>query len=166
MYTKIYWIHDFSNGAKLGIMPRPRGDDWLEEEIIKLKKQQIGLWVSLLEQDEINELGLRNQPALCSKHDLEYLNFPIVDRNVPEKDNKIDSLIEQLSQKVQSGHSVVIHCRMGIGRSSIIAACILLKAGFKTEQILQKITSARGLKVPDTDAQIQWLKNREKTTAK
>ena len=165
MYTKIYWIHDFANGAKLGIMPRPRGDDWLEEEIIKLKKQHIGLWVSLLEQDEMNELGLRKQPALCSKHDLEYINFPIVDRQVPEKGNKIESLIDELYQKIRSGSSVVIHCRMGIGRSSIIAACILLKAEFKTEQILQKITLARGLKVPDTDAQIQWLKNREKTNS-
>ncbi|HEX6429789.1 MAG TPA: dual specificity protein phosphatase family protein [Niastella sp.] len=166
MYTKIYWIHDFANGAKLGIMPRPRGDDWLEEEIVKLKKQNTGLWVSLLEQDEMNELGLRNQPALCSKHDLEYINFPIVDRHVPDKGTKIDSLIEQLYQKIQNGNSVVIHCRMGIGRSSIIAACVLLKQGFKTEQILQKITSARGLKVPDTDDQIQWLKNREKTISK
>jgi hypothetical protein len=42
MYTKIYWIHDFANGAKLGIMPRPRGDDWLEEEIVKLKKLKVG----------------------------------------------------------------------------------------------------------------------------
>jgi len=166
MYTKIYWIYNFANGAKLGIMPRPRGDDWLEEEIIKLKKQQIGLWVSLLEQHEINELGLRKQPALCSKHDLEYISFPIVDRSVPEKGTKVDSLIEQLFQQIQNGSSVVIHCRMGIGRSSIIAACILLKEGFTTDQILQKITSARGLKVPDTEAQIQWLKNREKSISK
>jgi protein-tyrosine phosphatase len=162
LYTKVYWVHDFANGAKPGIMPRPRGDDWLEEEIIKLKKQNIGSWVSLLEQQEINELGLRNQQTLCFKHELEYINFPIVDRNIPEKGNKIDSLIDQLYQKIQTGNSVVIHCRMGIGRSSIIAGCILLKAGFKTDQILQKITSARGLKVPDTDQQVQWLKSREK----
>jgi protein-tyrosine phosphatase len=155
-------VHDFANGAKLGIMPRPRGDDWLEEEIIKFKKQNIGTWVSLLEQHEINELGLRNQQSLCSKHKLEYINFPIVDRSIPEKGNKIDSLIETLYQKAKTGNSVVIHCRMGIGRSSIIAGCILLKAGFKTDQILQKITSARGLKVPDTDQQVQWLKSREK----
>jgi protein-tyrosine phosphatase len=155
-------VHDFANGAKLGIMARPRGDDWLEEEIMKFKKQNIGTWVSLLEQHEINELGLRNQQALCSKHELEYINFPIVDRSIPDKGNKIDSLIETLYQKTQTGNSVVIHCRMGIGRSSIIAGCILLKAGFKTDHILQKITSARGLKVPDTDQQIQWLKSREK----
>jgi protein-tyrosine phosphatase len=162
LYTKIYWVHDFANGAKLGIMPRPRGGDWLEEEIIKFKKQNIGTWVSLLEQHEINELGLRDQQTLSSKHELEYINFPIVDRSIPEKGSKIDALIETLYQKTKTGNSVVIHCRMGIGRSSIIAGCILLKAGFKTDQILQKITSARGLKVPDTDQQVQWLKSREK----
>jgi protein-tyrosine phosphatase len=156
-------VHDFGNGAKLGIMPRPRGDDWLEEEIIKLKTQDIGIWVSLLEHHEINELGLKDQHTLCSKHQLEYINFPIVDRSIPEKGNKIDSLIDKLFQKTQTGNSVVIHCRMGIGRSSIIAGCILLKAGFKTDQILQKITSARGLKVPDTDQQVKWLKEREKS---
>lgn len=163
MYTKIYWIHDFANGAKLGIMPRPRGDDWLEEEIVKLKKQNIGSWVSLLEQYEISELGLRDQQSLCLKHEIEYINFPIADRSIPAKGGKIELLIDQLYQKIQNGNSVVIHCRMGIGRSSIIAGCILLKVGFKTEQVLQIITAARGPKVPDTYQQVQWLKDREKS---
>jgi protein-tyrosine phosphatase len=162
MYTKIHWVHQFDNGSKIGIMPRPRGNDWLEEEIIQLKKQNVGILVSLLEQQEINELGLKKQEPLCGKHDLEYANFPIVDRGVPDKNAKIDSLIDQLLKKIQGGNSVVIHCRMGIGRSSIVAACVLLKTGFKTDQILQKITTARGLKVPDTDMQVQWIKNKEK----
>jgi hypothetical protein len=37
---------------------------------------------------------------------------------------------------------------MGIGRTVLIAACVLLQAGFKTEQLIQKISSNRGLKVP------------------
>jgi protein-tyrosine phosphatase len=161
MYTKIYWIHQFDN-AQLGIMARPRGNDWLEEEIIKLKKQNIGIWISLLEPHETSEVGLRDQASLCSKHKLNFINFPIVDRGVPEKGSKVDQLISQLALKIQGGETIVIHCRMGIGRSSIIAASILLQYGFKTEQILQKITSARGLKVPDTEQQVQWLKRREK----
>lgn len=162
MYTKIYWIHQFGNGSKLGIMPRPRGDDWLEGEIINLKKQNIGVWISLLESHETNELGLRKQSYLCSKHNLAFINFPIVDRGVPEKSYKIDQFINQLVQHIQQGSLVVIHCRMGIGRSSIIAGSVLLHYGFKTEQILQKIASSRGLKVPDTEQQVQWLKKREK----
>ena len=111
----------------------------------------------------ISELGLRDQQSLCLKHEIEYINFPIADRSIPAKGGKIELLIDQLYQKIQTGNSVVIHCRMGIGRCSIIAGCILLKVGFKTEQVLQIITAARGLKVPDTDQQVQWLKDREKS---
>jgi hypothetical protein len=47
-----------------------------------------------LEQQEINELGLKKQEPLCGKHNLKYANFPIVDRGVPDKNAKIGSLID------------------------------------------------------------------------
>lgn len=34
MAAKIYWIHTFNNLTRLGIMARPRGGDWLDDEII------------------------------------------------------------------------------------------------------------------------------------
>lgn len=40
MPVKIYWLHNFENGSKLGIMARPRGNEWLEGEIISLKRQE------------------------------------------------------------------------------------------------------------------------------
>ena len=55
MAIKIYWLHEFSNLARLGIMARPRGEDWLEDEIIGLRRQDVQVMVSLLEQDEIAE---------------------------------------------------------------------------------------------------------------
>ena len=50
---------------------------------------------------------------------------------------------------------------MGIGRSSIIAGCLLLKAGYKANEVIQHISKVRGLRVPDTEEQIAWLKKRE-----
>lgn len=161
MYTKVYWTHQFENGAKLGIMPRPRGNEWLEEEILKLSKQGAMIWVSLLESHEISELGLKEQPSLCSKYGIGYINFPIVDRGIPDKYSKVDQLVDKLYQSIQEGKSVITHCRMGIGRSSIIAACVLQKAGFRSDEILRKIIAARGLKVPDTEEQVKWLKARQ-----
>ena len=58
MRTKIYWLHTFENAAKIGIMARPRGNDWLEDEIIHLKNQNVNVLVSLLERSEIEELNL------------------------------------------------------------------------------------------------------------
>jgi hypothetical protein len=47
---------------------------------------------------------------------------------------------------------------MGIGRSSIIAGSILLLKGEAPNAIIQEISSIRGLKVPDTEEQITWLR--------
>lgn len=162
MFTKIYWLHQFENSAKLGIMARPRGGEWLEEEIAMFKKQQVHTLVSLLESQEIAELGLNKEQQLCAMHGITYINFPIADRNIPEKNNRLEPFISTLTQQIQKAHSVVIHCRMGIGRSSIIAGSILLEAGLKTTDIFQHITNVRGLKVPDTDEQVRWLKDRER----
>jgi protein-tyrosine phosphatase len=46
---------------------------------------------------------------------------------------------------------------MGIGRSSIIAAAILLKHGMIGCEIIEHISLIRGLKVPDTEEQLAWL---------
>jgi len=161
MFTKIYWIHQFDNVAKLGIMARPRGDNWLADEVANLKKQNVGLLVSLLEKEEINELGLRQQETICKGSDIEFINFPIADRSIPKTSDKTDWLVDYLTSKLQDGTSVVIHCRMGIGRSSIIAASVLLGTGLKADNIIENISKIRGLKVPDTDNQLEWLKARK-----
>lgn len=161
MFTKIYWIHRFDNAASLGIMARPRGDDWLADEIANLKKQNVGLLVSLLEKEEIGELGLRQQETICKGNGIEFINFPIADRDIPKTSDKTDGHISYLKDKLKNGVSVVIHCRMGIGRSSIIAASVLLQTGLKADKIIADISRIRGLKVPDTDAQLRWLKARQ-----
>jgi protein-tyrosine phosphatase len=117
--------------------------------------------VSLLEQDESTELGLRLQAALCAKQGIEYINFPIPDRGIPKQDNKLRNFIIQLKEKLDAGRTTVIHCRMGIGRSAIMAGCLLLKAGNKTNEVIAHISKIRGLRVPDTDEQIAWLKKQE-----
>jgi protein-tyrosine phosphatase len=161
MFTKIYWIHQFGNATKLGIMARPRGGDWLADEIANLKKQNVGLLVSLLEKEEVGELGLRQQETICKSNGIEFINFPIADRDIPKTSDKIDWLVDYLTSKLQDGTSVVIHCRMGIGRSSIVAASVLLRAGLKADNIIDNISKIRGLKVPDTDKQLKWLRARQ-----
>jgi protein-tyrosine phosphatase len=158
MPTKIYWIRNFDNGAKIGIMPRPRGGDWLEDEIMYFKRQHVTVLVSLLEKEEIRELELQEEKEMCAKHGIVFLHFPIKDRSIP---SGAETFIQELSQKVSDGAAVVIHCRMGIGRSSIIAGSVLLLKGYKTDEILESISTVRALKVPDTEEQILWLRKRE-----
>ncbi|RAI99851.1 dual specificity protein phosphatase-like protein [Chitinophaga skermanii] len=157
MPTKIYWIHSFTNDAKIGIMPRPRGGDWLEDEIVFLKRQKVTLLVSLLEVNEIMELGLKDEEALCIKYGIKFIHFPIVDRSTPVNAN---GFIQKLFDSINDGANIVIHCRMGIGRSSIIAGAVLTIEGYNADEILERIGKVRGLSVPDTEAQVVWLRNR------
>lgn len=161
MPTHIYWINKFDNSARIGIMARPRGGDWLKDEICHLKNNGVNILVSLLERDEINELKLDDEERLCEAENIFYINFPIPDREAPNHNIDADKLVEILTKKVDEGQSIVIHCRMGIGRSSIIAASILLKYNLKAKDIIENISAIRGLKVPDTDKQWKWLKSRE-----
>lgn len=158
MSTRIYWITD-----TIGIMPRPRGNEWLEDEIIAFKKQGVDIIVSLLEASEIAELGLRQEKLVCEKHSIQFINFPIPDRSLPPKGQKTEVFIQSLKMPSKK---IVIHCRMGIGRSAIIAASILLDQNKKATEIISHISHIRGLKVPDTEEQFQWLKEREKRLPK
>lgn len=142
-------------------MARPRGGDWLDDEIAHLKNNKVAILVSLLESSEIYDLELKGEADLCRAKQIEYINFPIRDRGIPKSDKETDQLIELLSGKLNRGLSVVIHCRMGIGRSSIIAAAILLKYKLQASNIIESICRIRGLKVPDTAEQLTWLKGRK-----
>ncbi len=158
MYTKIYWLHQYENNTRLAIMARPRGGEWLEDEIVQFKKQHVNVIVSLLGPAEIAELGLKQQETLCQKHGIAYINYSIPDRDIPRSKEKTSALVSQLQALLSEGSSIAVHCRMGIGRSAIIAAAVLLQQGGKAGDILQHISKIRGVKVPDTDDQIRWLK--------
>jgi len=59
----------------------------------------------------------------------------------------------------------VIHCRMGIGRSSILAGALLLTKDKKAIEVLKHISTVRGLTVPDTKEQIACLQHHENLTS-
>ena len=152
MLSEIYWIPQAGEPA-LAIMARPRSDNWLEDEIAHWKDEGVGLVVSLLDYEEESELGLQKEKALCERRGLKFLSFPIPDRGVPNKDasRKLVHSIEH------AGLPTAVHCRAGIGRSSLVAVLIMMARGISANEALQAIAEARRLPVPDTEIQRQWL---------
>jgi protein-tyrosine phosphatase len=156
MQVKIYWISELQCG-RIGIMPRPRGGDWLEDEIISLGESNVDAVVSLLEPDEISELELEQEEIFCQKHGIAFLSFPIPDRNIPSSIMATQKFVQQLMNFLSERKTFVIHCRQGIGRSSMIAACVLVKNGLSVGDAFEKIARARGCPVPDTQEQCDWV---------
>ena len=156
MPSSIYWL-DLPEAGRLAIMPRPRAGDWLLDEIAGWKAEGISAVVSLLEQHEVDELELRQEPTLCKAAGIEFVSFPIPDRGVPESMRETQRLVRSLSAAIADGKAVAIHCRKGIGRSSLIAACILVHLGYDANSAFETIARARGVGVPDTGLQRDWV---------
>ena len=156
MLVKIYWIDGVERG-RLGIMPRPRGGDWLEDEIRSLKESGVDVVASLLERDELEELDITGEQSSCGARGISYLSFPIRDFGVPASRPQALSFARALRDCLGEGKSVVIHCRQGIGRSSLMAACVLLLGGTRAEEAFERIEKARGRPTPDTPEQRDWV---------
>ncbi len=159
MYSDIFWIEN-PIGFRLAIMARPRSGDWLEGEVENWHRNQITHIVSLLENEEILDLGIEAEEGICTNHGIKFYSFPIADRGIPDSFNETLTLISILSTYLKDG-SVAIHCRAGIGRSSLIAGAILIMNGISADESLRLISEARNLQVPDTQIQIDWLKEFE-----
>ena len=63
----------------------------------------------------------------------------------------------RLAAHVRAGRFVVTQCFAGIGRSTLLACATLVMLGVGPEKALAMVSEARGLPVPDTEAQRHWL---------
>lgn len=153
MASDIYWITT-PNGLRLAIMARPRSGDWFEDEVDHWRRAGIEVVVSLLERDEIRDLELQREGALCAERGIEFLSFPIPDRGVPHDPVAAKRFASEIAG---SGKATAIHCRAGIGRSSLMAAAVMISKGEGAEKAISAIEDARRLPVPDTDAQRRWI---------
>jgi len=164
MLSELYWITKQAPG-RLAIMARPRAGDWLEDEIGNWRASGVSVVVSLLEAEEVSDLGLQRERVLCERHGIGFLSFPIVDRGIPTSMRETQALAETLLAHIVEGQAVAIHCRAGIGRSSIIAGSVLVLDGMSADDALAAIATARRTSVPDTDAQRDWLADFEAMAA-
>jgi protein-tyrosine phosphatase len=150
-----FWIK--IEGVRLAITPRPRGKDWLEDDIRFLQRAGVDVLVSALTPAEAEELGLLEESQSCQSNGLEFLSFPIEDRSVPSSFNEIDGLLNSVTDYLRNGKAVGVHCRAGIGRSSMIVASALIRNGLSVDSAFSAIQEARGCSVPDTPEQRQWV---------
>ena len=75
-----------------------------------------------------------------------------------ETDRRIHKqLADQIVEALRSGKTVVVHCRQGIGRSAMMVAAALITGGLSAETSVNAIRESRGLEVPETQAQRQWI---------
>ena len=154
--TDIRWIEG-KPPVTLGIVLRPRGGEWLEDELARIQRGGIQTLVSLLEDDEAGWLGLEQEPALAKQVGMDFVSFPIPDTQVPPDRAAFHQFAAGLASRLRHGEHIGVHCRGSIGRSTITAAAILIHMGWKANAALAAIEQARACPVPDTEEQRRWI---------
>jgi protein-tyrosine phosphatase len=154
--TKLYWTNGPWPG-KLALAARPRGGDWLEDELKAWRNAGIDTVLSLLTREEVLDLNLQNEQREAINNGMMFISLPIPDRQVPSSESDVKETVEELDSELSAGKNVVIHCRQGIGRTGLLAACLLISKGFSSGAAVETVSEARGLAIPETPEQRSWI---------
>ncbi|MGC2108068.1 MAG: dual specificity protein phosphatase family protein [Candidatus Korobacteraceae bacterium] len=158
MSNGIYWVKGPWTG-RLAITARPRGGDWLADNLRDWRQEGVAAVVSLLTSDEEREFKLEAEGREATVQGMKFLSVPVRDRQVPESEAELQFALQEAGAALGSGKNVLVHCRQGIGRSGLFAACLLVDQGWSPEAATKQLSSVRGTSVPETAEQQQWIDN-------
>jgi protein-tyrosine phosphatase len=156
MGTKLYWVEGAWAG-KLALASRPRGGDWLEDEMADWRRAGVDTVLSLLTQEEEQDLELKEEARAAKARGMKFLALPIPDRQVPPSESEVSATLDRIDAELSAGKNVVVHCRQGVGRTGLIAACLLIAKGQTPTSAVDTLSAARGNPVPETDEQRRWI---------
>jgi len=162
MRLRIHWI-DYIGPGRLATMGHPYGGAYLEESIRQFRHNyEVDVLVSALTDDDETWCELRREGEWCNTYGIEFIRFPILDHALPTDMQAVSALALALREKLDAGRSIVIHCFAGIGRATMLAAAVLISAGVPAADAIERIGLARGLPVPDTEQQREWIEQFER----
>jgi len=153
---KAYWIAGPWPG-RLAVVSRPRGGDWLVDDMVAWRRAELDIVVSLLQTREAKDLELEREAVVAEASGIDFRSFPIPDEDVPASRESVAALMDDIIRALAQGKNVAVHCRQSIGRSGLIASGVLIAAGQDPVSAIEAVSDARGLEVPETDEQREWL---------
>lgn len=129
------------------------------DRLNRLVQLGIGCFIDLTRPDEL--------PAYQAElpADVKHLRFPLIDHGVPAEREQMAEILRCLQQALRGPRPVYLHCRAGIGRTGMVAGCLLVERGLQAEAALVELNrlwqrSARAAqwpRVPETDAQAAYV---------
>jgi hypothetical protein len=89
--------------GNLSIVSRPRGGDWLEQEISGWKDAELNTVVSLLTSDEEAEFELLGERESSEEQGLRFYSLPIADLGVPSSRKETLAVLSQIENLLAAG---------------------------------------------------------------
>jgi ADP-ribosylglycohydrolase/protein-tyrosine phosphatase len=101
--------------------------------------------VSLIDDDEFDLLNVPRLGDMAEAAGLDWYHLPIPDMAVPgwQFERRWVYAGVRLRRLLRRGGKVVIHCRVGLGRSGMIAARLMVELGMSPSEAISRVRKAR-----------------------
>lgn len=115
--------------------------------------------VSLLRPYEYELLGIRGLGDRARLHGMEVRSFGIDDMSVPRRSEQatFQRRIADLHAALAAGRNVTVHCRGGLGRSGLVASCVLIHGGASAASAIARVRRHRPGAI-ETHAQVRYVR--------
>lgn len=140
----------------LALSPCPLGGADLRGELERITADGFGHVLSLLEPDEAAELGLADEAAMCQSIGIRFHHLPVRDGSIPGFAVYV-AFMDALADALQDQRGLVVHCRHGIGRTSLVVIGLLLRKGWTYTDAADLASEVRGAMLPATAPQRRLL---------
>lgn len=85
--------------------------------------------VCLLNDAELGSLGQRDYASQVAEAGLELIQYPIPEMMPPDSLQAAACVVDHIAFRMRAGQVLAMHCRAGVGRAGLMAACVLLRLG-------------------------------------
>jgi protein-tyrosine phosphatase len=102
-------------------------------------------------------LELSDEAPALESEGIDLMSLPVPDRGVPADSGAFTDAAVEVADALRTGTKVGIHCRQSVGRAGMFASAVLIALGETPPAAVRKVSVARGLNVPETAAQLNWI---------
>jgi len=153
-----YWV--LPGRLLAGEYPGGLTPEQTRERLARLLEAGVNSFIDLTQAGEVDPY----ETALPVS--IDYLRKPIRDHGTPTVPAQMAEILGCLQASLREGRRVYLHCRAGIGRTGMVAGCLLVEQGFSGEEALAELNrlwrqSARASQwpaVPETEEQSDYVR--------
>lgn len=119
-FPNSFWL--LPNKILAGEVPIASDSQFTDRKIESLLNVGIKVFINLIQEPGFNYEKLLYNVAQQQNIEVEYINFPIRDFDVPS-DEKMKEILDIIDKHVKEQKPVYFHCYAGLGRTGNVAGC-------------------------------------------